>query len=381
MAMDFPSSPTERQVFNAAPGVSYEYFSGVWRPAPMKTALPKNYVVNPSMQISQEIGDTIISPGAGVAGSCYPADQWVLYHAAIPGASIATLGQSIHVNNINRWVQFYTNNGPLTVNAGDYAQCRQYIEGQRCADFKWGTADAVDLVLRFDFLGVSGQVYHVGVYTPDFYYLQKFSGVGYQTASFAIPGCTTGTFNTGASTYGVFINFNCLAGTTYQDSQFNLGKWRAWPPKYGSTVSTSFIQGTASSFQFSNVGLYLDPFKTGVAPPYEHPDIFEELRRCQRYYAKLYGMRGWMLASNQVIRPSQQLPAPMRIAPALSMAGAPQWYDGTASALASATVAFNGSNEFVAELNGTAAAGLTGNRPAVQFWNSDANYWAANARM
>lgn len=376
MGINFPSSPAWQQVHNVSPGVSYVWEFG-WKPAPIKTAMPKNYIVNPSMQHSQQNGDTTLSSGAGVvSGGYYPADQWYLYHAGITGVAIATLGQVVNVNNINRWIQFYTNNGPVTTAAGDYAQARTYIEGQRCADFKWGTAGAKDAILRFDGLFPTGQKFYVCIGTLDRYYLFPFTGNGgYQTHTFVVPGLTTGTFNTD-TTYGLFININAVAGSNYHGVE---GSWQAAPHKYGTATGGSFIRGSGSTFTFSNVGLYLDPYKTGVAPPYEHPDIFEELRRCQRYWAKLYIMRGWVTSATQVTRASQQLPVPMRIPPALAAVGVPKIYDGTASANLGA-IQTQGSNEFVAELN-AAVGTLTAARPAIHFWDSDANYIAANARM
>ena len=81
MAIDFPLSPTEGQVHNQSPGVSFVYRSGAWAAAPMKTALPRNYFINGGMTVSQQNGTTVLIQGsggiAGTSASYYPADQWV----------------------------------------------------------------------------------------------------------------------------------------------------------------------------------------------------------------------------------------------------------------------------------------------------------------
>ena len=378
MAINFPSSPIWGQVHNVSPGNSFVWYGEYgWEPAPLKTAHPKNYIVNPSTWHSQENGDVTISPGAGVAGSTLPADDWWLHHSAIPTVAIATLGQLINVNGINRWVQFYTNQGPVTTGASDNAQARQYLEGQRLADWKWGTTKAQDLVLRFDGLFPTGQQYSVSIATPSHSWLAPFTGNGgYQTHTFIVPGLTSGTFNTD-NTFGCALSLVAVSGSGARGVAGWQTGWKDSLPGQG-----SFIRGTGSTFAFSNVGLYLDPYKTGVAPPYEHPDQFRELRRSQRYFAKLYGMRGWSTGSNGITRPSQILPAGhMRVAPTIVLAGTPNWYDSTATAAAAATIAYNGSNNYCAEFNGSAAAGLTGGRPAIQFFQVEGSYWAANARM
>ena len=47
MGINFPSTPAEGQVLNVSPGKSFVFKSGLWRKAPMTTAMPKNYIVNP----------------------------------------------------------------------------------------------------------------------------------------------------------------------------------------------------------------------------------------------------------------------------------------------------------------------------------------------
>ena len=73
MAISFPAG-VEGLVHNVSPGVSFVYRGGAWIPAPLKTALPKNYIVNPTFQISQQ------NPGGvqvwGGYPPDYPADQW-----------------------------------------------------------------------------------------------------------------------------------------------------------------------------------------------------------------------------------------------------------------------------------------------------------------
>jgi hypothetical protein len=89
MAIDFPSSPTEGQIHNVSPGKSFIYRSGVWTSAPMNTALPKNYIVNSAMQISQQNG-RISSTTTGT----FIADQWQTYWPPPSDATVKPNTQS-----------------------------------------------------------------------------------------------------------------------------------------------------------------------------------------------------------------------------------------------------------------------------------------------
>jgi hypothetical protein len=76
MAIDFPASPTEGQVFipttATSSGPIFIYKSGKWT-RNSGTANRFNKIVNPTMQISQQNGNT-----SGAVTGYYPVDQWFL---------------------------------------------------------------------------------------------------------------------------------------------------------------------------------------------------------------------------------------------------------------------------------------------------------------
>ena len=77
------------------------------------------------------------------------------------------------------------------------------------------------------------------------------------------------------------VGFGFAAGTTYQGA----AGWQAGA-KYTITGNPNGAV-TGNVFYFTDVGLYLDPLATGIAPPWAMPDEAEELRACQRYYQKV----------------------------------------------------------------------------------------------
>jgi hypothetical protein len=48
------------------------------------------------------------------------------------------------------------------------------------------------------------------------------------------------------------------------------------------------VATASSAMYFSELGIYADPFNTGIAPTFETPDFATELEKCQRYYEKTY---------------------------------------------------------------------------------------------
>ena len=127
--------------------------------------------------------------------------------------------------------------------------------------------------------------------------------------------------------------------------------------------------------------MYADPYLTGVAPPFQVPQFADELRRCQRYWYRGYGTRGWVTAATTTARMAIRHPTQMRAAPSLTIVGAPKVYDGTATPTITSIPA-NTSDVDALEANLTASAGgMTAGRAALQYWLTEADYLAVSARM
>lgn len=86
MAVNFPNAPTPGQTFISGKTL-WTYTNGAWRASPLPTALPFNYIVNPSMVVSQQNGTT----SGGAATNYYPADQWFFSWTGAPTNKSAQL--------------------------------------------------------------------------------------------------------------------------------------------------------------------------------------------------------------------------------------------------------------------------------------------------
>jgi len=374
MALNFPSSPTEGQKFISG-SVVYTFLGGVWNAAPLDTALPFNYVVNPAMQISQQNGNT----GSSVAGY-YPADQWISSTNAGAGVSASRLQLTTPNGSVNRIRLVVASDGALT--AGQYGHYLQLIEGLRVAELGWGTLSAKQVVMRFGWRSPAG-TYSVFIRSSNsgHSYVSNFTVSAGQANTdtehiIVIPPITTGTWNKDTTT-GMNFGFCIGAGTTYQgvNNTWNTGNF------LGTAANTNGLAANGT-FNFFDVGLYLDPLNTGRAPPWEVLSERQAMFECQRYWQKQATAIGLAYAAtntpNRSAYPNQ---APMRTAPAASLVGTQRgWDQATAPNLTS--IAVNYSNTWYFENNYNSASAQTTGRAAMLIdSNMTSIYTAQSARM
>jgi len=281
---DFPASPADGTIYAPPTGPQYQFSGGAWRVAsssvPIKTAETRNRVVNGAMQISQENGNT-----AGTTNNYYLADQWEANFSTTGTVSYARAAAVTPYGSVYR-AALSVSVADTSIAAGEFACFRHKIEGVRIADFQWGTANAKPLVLRFGFIGPAG-TYSVAVtngalnrsYTATFTIPDLVDG--YYTI--VIPGDTTGTWAKDTS-HAMTLYFAVAAGSTVQTAP---GSWTAGLFVAATGISNG-LAVAGKNFNLYDVGLYLDPQNTGIAPPWTMPDEAQELAACQRYWHKYF---------------------------------------------------------------------------------------------
>src|SRR5262245_16843540 len=192
MSFNFPNSPTVNQVFIAPNGPTYVWDGEKWEmtgTSGVVTADSYNRVVNGAMQHSQENGNN-----NGTTNGFYCADQW---SGQVSGLTMTTIQRIVPAAG-----------GPITIievpvvkaslAASDYFGFRQVIEGSRIHDLYWGTANAKQVILRFEAHSSTGGTYAVALRNVP----QTHSGVFnftlpagiYTVVSLVIPGPTIGTW-------------------------------------------------------------------------------------------------------------------------------------------------------------------------------------------
>jgi hypothetical protein len=383
MAIDFPSSPTDGQTFIRNNAVyTWVAAKSRWDASVLKTALPRNLIVNPAFQISQQNGNN-----TGSASGFFVADQWM-------GAK-NIVGPSITGSDFQRGIGVRSALGssysgqiaividtPPSINAADYIFFYQPIEGNRLAGLQFGTANAQQLVLRFSATISNIYATNLGISlrnnAADRSYVTTVQLPGNGAFSdwvIVIPGCTTGTWLTDNG-YGLTISFTPIAGTTYKAPSQN-----AWVTGnfLNFTQSTSFT--TNWVFSLYDVGLYLDPLKTGRAPPFEILSYRQDVFDSQRYWQRCSTCIGIASATTTATpgRASYPSMVPTRVVPAVSFVGTMRgWDQATAPNITAITTNF--SNTSVLEHNFTAASAQTAGRAAMVIDVSPTIYMAINAR-
>lgn len=322
MSFNFPNSPLEGQLYTPVGGYQYIWLDGKWRvveaPQSVGTAQSRNRLVNGAMQFSEEW-----SFAAGT-GNYYAADQWTTFLGPANTGVITSQVVSptpMGAASYSRYRCTVTTANP-TLAANTVYGIFQALEFNLVADFQYGSATAKQAILRFGFKGPAGTYsIRIGNWDDNRSYVANFTISAGQANTdtlqvFVIPGDTTGNWLgvagawASVSTY-VYIIF--AASTNYQ----GVAGWQSGN-KYNTAASTNGWASAGAVYEFWDVGLYLDPNNTGIAPKWEVPDFGTELVRCQRYYMYI----PFLIAETNALCQSFSLPTTMRTTPTVS-AGAP----------------------------------------------------------
>lgn len=373
MAINFPSSPTEGQIFNNGK-VRYTYRSGAWMANLIGTAQSFNLVVNPSFQAGQQNG-----VASGTANAYYFADQWCIFSNALAGISmsrtVATGGNGSPYRG-----RVAVTAALASPAAGDYMGIKQPFEGHRVMPLAYGTPYARQSILRLWVKAPAG-TYGVALRKGDATRSCVFSCVisageanTLVPKTFIVPAETTGTWEK-TTAWSMTLTFMVMCGTTYQTA--TLGVWQNGN-FMGPTGHTNGMSSTSNSFEIGDVGWYLDPSNTGAAPQWEMRSEVDALLESMRYWYPARVGHGLSSNATTVNRLGAAHPVQMRATAALSIASVPGIFDGT---VANGLTAINTSygNQWCWEIDGT-SSGMTGVRQVVMV-SSSVSYIACNARM
>ena len=338
MAFDFPASPVENQIYTPAGGPSYVWRSPAWRinnPS-LGADTRRNRIVNPAMQISQENGNT-----AGTIAGHY-ADQFQTSFTTT-GTITSQRVQSVTPNGSKDRYRVTITVADTSLTGSEALLLATNLEGVRIADFRYGTASAKQVILRFGFKAPAG-VYSISIMnnTVNRAYLANFTISAGQAntdteQTFIIPGDVTGTWSTD-TTRGMII-YICMATAA---AGVGVAGWQAGY-LFGTSSNTNGMASAGTVFELFDVGLYLDAANSGVAPRWETPDEADELLACKRYYWKSSSQfmiyNGSVPSGGVGAAVSVPFPVQMRTAPAVTVPSAGASNSGTAAA---GTISFEG---------------------------------------
>jgi hypothetical protein len=382
MAFNFPNPPlTIGQIFTAATGLRYQWDGTSWNQMPyLGTADPFNYIVNPTFSVSQENGNT-----AGTAFGYYPADQWRWTGAGVYAFTTQRVQVVTPNGSANRLRTVVTTAEATSGADGRYATFYQAIEGSRVAGFRWGTANAQQVILRFGWKSPAGTwSIKLQNFAGNRAYITTFTVSGGQANTdteqiIVIPGDTTGTWAIDSNT-GVWVMFSPWAqGATYSTSTVG---WSTFTSAYGITGSTNGMATVGNTFELFDVALYADPDLTGLAPKWRGPTEPENMMACLRYWYPARSAIGTVAAATACGRLGRIHPVSMRISPTVSVGtvGGAVCYSWTLTTASPITSIANYSNTTTLEFDtGNSSGGLSGN--ACSLLPEYPGYLAVSARM
>ena len=379
--MNFPNSPTDGYIWWFGENVrNYVYKSSVpaWT-RPAGTAMPKNYLVNPAFQISDQNGLTDVSNIAGA----YLAECWnvnyVLSNGVYRGQRVAaaTPGGGKHRLRISMTT------AETAVASGEWIALGTTLEGNRMTEFKYGQSSGIWGVLRFGCKGPAGTycVAHRnnGVtrsFISPFTIPASLANIDHVQV-LCIPPCTTGSWPIDSTAWG-YLQWVLFNGN-WTSNEWN---WLNGNFAGGSSLSNTFPLTVGNTFELFDVGFYLDPNITGVMPEFEVPHIEDDHRDCLRYWYRLTVARG-IVQTATTAHLYMPHPVPVRVQPSSTLVGASlRLYDGGVAPNMTSISSVATSTEWWGATVAATAGGMTVGRACNMLADSQiANYIAINARL
>ena len=284
----------------------------------------RNTVINGHMRVAQR-GTTAVS-----TNDTFPVDRWKFSIGTsgawtaqqIPTATTATPAGFDYSLNFTK-----TTGG--TAASGDYNYFVQYIEGNNCAHFDWGTANAKTLTLSFwvrsGATGTFGGSLRNSAANYAYCFTYTVNAINtWQYKTIQIPGITGGTWLKDTAT-GVSLFFDLGSGVNAR------GTAGIATGNYVGTTGTSLYPNNTTGGYINFTGVQLE--QNYQPTPFEQRPIGTELALCQRYYQRMIDPAGSGVnaGTTAAARVTLSLYTTMRAAPTSTMSGTLNFYNGAST--------------------------------------------------
>jgi hypothetical protein len=373
VAIDFPTSPSNNtmvpgRVAGVVTGVNYTARSSQWRDIRGR-ADADNRLINGSFLLSVINGNT-----SGTVDGLYMADMWNMYRVTDTGVCRGQRLSLITPKGNHKRLRITIETADTTLVAGEYATFSTAFEGLNMADLKFGTANAVPVVLRFGWKSPAG-TYCVALRNQPItrsYVMWWTVSAGQANTDievvFPIPGETSGVWS-GANNVWGWLDWSIFGfNSTPLNTAFS---WLT-----GSFSRVPMTNGAATVgniFEIFDVGFYADPNYTGLAPEWETTDDLDETFRCERYLTLGVAMHGIVGSATTVARLGHSPQVPMRTNPTHNFNGSPAVYDGTGfPAITAINATYSTPLSYDVDVT-CAAGGLTATRNAGMYYTNYGN--------
>ena len=292
----------------------------------------KNLVVNGAMTISQR-GSSF----SNVSNNSYTLDRFILFHT-YGSTQMNVINSSQSPDGFSKSYKIDVNVADTSIGSGQYVFIAHRIEAQNLQQLSYGTSGAKSLTLSFYVRSTTTGTYALSIQQADNSSKQVSatytinSADTWERKTFTFAGDTSGVINNDNGT-GLNIYWHLAAG-----SNFNSGTARSAWTAYADADSAAghtanILSSTSNNFHLTGVQLEVGDHATD----FEFLSHADELRRCQRYFARIPNQdasSGYAFLAQAAAHDTNSclctIPFPvfMRTNPSMSTPGSLRLYDG-----------------------------------------------------
>ena len=241
---------------------------------------PFNRIINGAMTVDQR------NAGAATANTIngYTLDRW-----SVAQSTTGKLIVQQNAGSITPPVGFsqylgITSQSAYSVLSGDYYWLHQTIEGYNMADFNWGTANGVSVILSFwvrsSLAGSFGGSFRNADGSQQITYSYTINSANtWEYKTITIPAPTNGSSWNSTNAHGVQIVLGLGFGSTYGSG--TAGSWSS-NTSYVPSGATSVVGTSGATFYITGVQLEAG----SSASSFAHENVGDTLQKCMRYYEK-----------------------------------------------------------------------------------------------
>ena len=282
----------------------------------------KPLVINGDMAVAQRA-----TSATGQTGSSYPVcDRWLTDIGTGGTWTVSQAADAPTGSGFRSSTKYDCTTANGSLSAGSFMTHQMRFEGQDLQVFKKGTSSAENFTVSFWVKSAKTGTYIVELEDMDntrqvsqAYTISSADTWEKKVLSF--PADTTGAFdNDNAASLHMF--FWLLSGTTYASGTLST-TWTSKTNANRAVGQVNLADSTDNDWYITGVQLEVGDFDANSIAPFQHESFGDSLRRCQRYFQRIwekntcYFAMGFMFSASIGIGISD-LPVTMRTSPTLS---------------------------------------------------------------
>ena len=244
----------------------------------------RNLIINGAMNVAQRATS---ATGVGGSNGYFTVDRFGIYQSGTDGRFTMSQASVTDLAGFSNALKLDVTTADTSIGAGELLQLATVFEGQDLQGFKKGYSEAEGYTLSFYVKGTA-KTYSVELYDGDNnrHVTKTFSvTTSWNRVVLNFPADTTGKFDND-NALSLYVLFWIHTGTTYSSGS-SATTWASVTNANRAVGVESIFSSTDNEFFITGVQLEVG----STATPFEHRSFGEELKLCQRYFAKEDGVK------------------------------------------------------------------------------------------